>query len=122
MAMTIQSGVKGLILATQGEAFKDENLIAEGLNGKDQQMEKREDGSLHYMDRIWVPLVGGARTKIRDKAHKMRYFRDVVIDFGDVEYHLPLAEFSITIAIIRALLCPLWVVWKEEVTDIVGWR
>ncbi|GKA48551.1 reverse transcriptase domain-containing protein [Tanacetum coccineum] len=70
MAVTIQSGVKGLILAAQGEAFKDENVIAEGLNGTDQQMEKREDGSLHYMDRIWVPLVGGVRTKIMDEAHK----------------------------------------------------
>ncbi|GJW38800.1 putative reverse transcriptase domain-containing protein [Tanacetum coccineum] len=73
MAVTIQSGVKGLILAAQGEAFKDENVIAEGLNGTDQQMEKREDGSLHYMDRIWVPLVGGVRTKIMDEAHKTRY-------------------------------------------------
>nr|GEU63806.1 transposon Ty3-G Gag-Pol polyprotein [Tanacetum cinerariifolium] len=68
-----KSGVKGLILAVQGEAFKDENVIAEGLNGTDQQMEKREDGSLHYMDRIWVPLVGGVRTKIMDEAHKTRY-------------------------------------------------
>ncbi|GJT42987.1 putative reverse transcriptase domain-containing protein [Tanacetum coccineum] len=59
---------------TQGEAFKDENVIAKGLNGTDQQMEKREDGSLHYMDRIWVPLVGGVRTKIMDEAHKTRYF------------------------------------------------
>ncbi|GJZ10740.1 hypothetical protein Tco_0545499 [Tanacetum coccineum] len=59
MAVTIQSEVKGLILAAQGEAFKDENVIAEGLNDTDQQMEKREDGSLHYMDRIWVSLVGG---------------------------------------------------------------
>ncbi|GJV32210.1 hypothetical protein Tco_1392610 [Tanacetum coccineum] len=65
-------GVKGLILAAQSEAFKDENVIAEGLNGTDQQMEKREDGSLHYMDRIWVPLVGGVRTKIVDEAHKTR--------------------------------------------------
>ncbi|GJZ43176.1 putative reverse transcriptase domain-containing protein [Tanacetum coccineum] len=73
MAVTIQSGVKGLILAAQGKAFKDENVIAKGLNGTDQQMEKREDGSLHYMDRIWVPLVGGVRTKIMDEAHKMRY-------------------------------------------------
>ncbi|GJW81526.1 putative reverse transcriptase domain-containing protein [Tanacetum coccineum] len=74
MAVTIQLGVKGLILAAQGEAFKDENVIAEGLNGTDQQMEKREDGSLHYMDRIWVPLVGGVRTKIMEEAHKTRYF------------------------------------------------
>ncbi|GJS33492.1 putative reverse transcriptase domain-containing protein [Tanacetum coccineum] len=73
MAVTIQSGVKGLILAAQGEAFKDENVIDKGLNGTDQQMEKREDGSLYYMDRIWVSLVGGVRTKIMDEAHKMRY-------------------------------------------------
>ncbi|GJV32209.1 putative reverse transcriptase domain-containing protein [Tanacetum coccineum] len=58
---------------TQSEAFKDENVMAEGLNGTDQQMEKREDGSLHYMDRIWVTLVGGVRTKIVDEAHKTRY-------------------------------------------------
>ncbi|GKF03501.1 putative reverse transcriptase domain-containing protein, partial [Tanacetum coccineum] len=70
MAVTIQSGVKGLILAAQGEAFKDENVIAEGLNGTDQQMEKREDGSLYYMDRLRVLLVGGIRTKIMDEAHK----------------------------------------------------
>ncbi|GJT43198.1 putative nucleotidyltransferase, ribonuclease H [Tanacetum coccineum] len=73
MAVTIQSGVKGLILAAQVEAFKDENVIAEGLNCTDQQMEKRKDGSLHYMDRIWVALVGGVRTKIMDEAHKTRY-------------------------------------------------
>ncbi|GJW18977.1 putative reverse transcriptase domain-containing protein [Tanacetum coccineum] len=36
-----KSRVKGLILAAQGEAFKDENVIAEGFNGTDQQMERR---------------------------------------------------------------------------------
>ncbi|GJY45888.1 putative reverse transcriptase domain-containing protein [Tanacetum coccineum] len=40
------SGVKRLILAAQGEAFKDENVIAKGLNGTDQQMEKREEECL----------------------------------------------------------------------------
>ncbi|GKA46794.1 putative reverse transcriptase domain-containing protein, partial [Tanacetum coccineum] len=73
MAVTIQSGVKGLILAAQVEAFKDENVIAKELNGTDQQLEKREDGSIHYMNRIWVPLIGGVRTKNIDKAHKMKY-------------------------------------------------
>ncbi|GJY43347.1 putative reverse transcriptase domain-containing protein [Tanacetum coccineum] len=63
MAMTIQFEVKGLIVAAQGKALKDENVMAEGLNGTDQQMEKREDGSLHYMDRIWVPLVGGVKAE-----------------------------------------------------------
>ncbi|GJZ03379.1 putative reverse transcriptase domain-containing protein [Tanacetum coccineum] len=36
-------------------------------------MERKEDESLYFMDRIWVPLVGGERTIIMDKAHKTRY-------------------------------------------------
>ncbi|GKC35950.1 putative reverse transcriptase domain-containing protein [Tanacetum coccineum] len=32
IAMTIQYGVKGMILAAQGEAFKQENLLAEGTD------------------------------------------------------------------------------------------
>ncbi|GJZ29957.1 reverse transcriptase domain-containing protein [Tanacetum coccineum] len=73
MAMTIQSGVKGMILAAQGEAFNQENVFAERLHGLDQQMERKGDGSLYFMDRIWVPLVGGVRTVIMDEAHKSRY-------------------------------------------------
>ncbi|GJW49638.1 putative reverse transcriptase domain-containing protein [Tanacetum coccineum] len=45
IAMTIQSRVKGMILAAQGEAFKQENLLAEG----------------------------GVRTSIMDEAHQSRY-------------------------------------------------
>ncbi|GKA69669.1 reverse transcriptase domain-containing protein, partial [Tanacetum coccineum] len=48
MAMTIQSGIRGM-------------------------MERREDGSLYFLDRIWVPLVGGVRTIIMDEAHKTGY-------------------------------------------------
>nr|GEZ32257.1 putative reverse transcriptase domain-containing protein [Tanacetum cinerariifolium] len=64
----------------QNEAFKDENVLAGGLNGTDQQMEKRDDGILYYMDRIWVILVGGVRTKIMDEAHKTRYYVHPVAD------------------------------------------
>nr|GEX44367.1 reverse transcriptase domain-containing protein [Tanacetum cinerariifolium] len=70
MAMTIQSGVKIIILAAQSEAFKEENAPAERLHRLDQQMEMKEDESLYFMDRIWVPLVGGVRTIIMDEAHK----------------------------------------------------
>ncbi|GKA19181.1 putative reverse transcriptase domain-containing protein [Tanacetum coccineum] len=54
MAMTIQSGMKR-------------------LNGLEQQMEKRDDGSLYFLDRIWVPLVGDVRITIMDEAHKSKY-------------------------------------------------
>nr|GEW64459.1 putative reverse transcriptase domain-containing protein [Tanacetum cinerariifolium] len=72
MAMTIQSGVRGMILAAQSEAFKQENVHAERLHGLDQQIEKKEDESLYFMNRIWVLLVGGVRMIIMDEAHKTR--------------------------------------------------
>ncbi|GKE98869.1 putative reverse transcriptase domain-containing protein, partial [Tanacetum coccineum] len=72
MAMTIQSGVKRMILAAQSEAFKEENAPVERLHGLDQQMERKEDKSLYFMDRVWVPFVGGVRTIIMDEAHKSR--------------------------------------------------
>ncbi|GJU70859.1 reverse transcriptase domain-containing protein [Tanacetum coccineum] len=56
MAMTIHSGVKGMILAAQSKAFDQENVMNERLHGLDQQMERKRDGSLYFMDRIWVPL------------------------------------------------------------------
>ncbi|GKA95101.1 putative reverse transcriptase domain-containing protein [Tanacetum coccineum] len=37
-------------------------------------MERKEDESLYFMDRIWVPLVGGVRTIIMDEAHNTRCF------------------------------------------------
>ncbi|GKE70743.1 hypothetical protein Tco_1528815, partial [Tanacetum coccineum] len=57
--------VRGMILAAQSEAFKQENVLAERLHGLDQQMERKRDESLYVMDRIWVLLVGS----VMDEAH-----------------------------------------------------
>ncbi|GJR42995.1 putative reverse transcriptase domain-containing protein [Tanacetum coccineum] len=73
MSMAIQSSVKDKILAAQSKTSKAENASAEMLRGQNQQMEKKEDGVLYPMDRIWVPLVGSIRTLIMDKAHALRY-------------------------------------------------
>ncbi|GJY17276.1 putative reverse transcriptase domain-containing protein [Tanacetum coccineum] len=54
-----------------------ENILAESLHGLDQQMEKKEGESLYFMDRIWVPLVGGVRTVIMDGAHNSKMKRDI---------------------------------------------
>nr|GEX67619.1 putative reverse transcriptase domain-containing protein [Tanacetum cinerariifolium] len=109
MAVTIQSGVTGLILAAQGKAFKDENLITKGLNGTDQRMEKREDGSLHYMDHIWVPLVDGVRIKIIDEAHKIRYSVHPRVDkmYYDLRdmYWWPSMKKEIAIYVSKCLTC-----------------
>ncbi|GKB02981.1 hypothetical protein Tco_0831070 [Tanacetum coccineum] len=64
MAMIIQPGIKGMVVAAQSEAFKQENMLSERLHGLDQQMEGREDGSLYFLDSIWVLLVGGMKKDI----------------------------------------------------------
>ncbi|GJU80680.1 putative reverse transcriptase domain-containing protein [Tanacetum coccineum] len=74
VAMTIQSRMKVLILAAQKEAFKQENLLSERLNGLEQQMEKRDDRSLYFLYSIWVPLVGDVWITIMDEAHKSKYY------------------------------------------------
>nr|GEX93350.1 putative reverse transcriptase domain-containing protein [Tanacetum cinerariifolium] len=37
--------------------------------GLDETIEQRSDGTLYYLDRIWVPLKGDVRTLIMDEAH-----------------------------------------------------
>nr|GEU36879.1 putative reverse transcriptase domain, ribonuclease H-like domain, aspartic peptidase domain protein [Tanacetum cinerariifolium] len=36
-------------------------------------IEQRSDGTLFYLDRIWVPLKGDVKTLIMDEAHKSKY-------------------------------------------------
>ncbi|GJR78370.1 hypothetical protein Tco_0149155 [Tanacetum coccineum] len=50
--------VRRMILVAQSEAFKQENVLAERLHGLEQQMERKGDESLYFMDRIWILLVG----------------------------------------------------------------
>ncbi|GJZ99095.1 hypothetical protein Tco_0671646 [Tanacetum coccineum] len=65
MAMTIQSGVKRMILVAQSKAFKQVNATAEMLRGLDQLMERKEDEDMYFM----VSLIGDVRTLIMDEAH-----------------------------------------------------
>ncbi|GJY90856.1 putative reverse transcriptase domain-containing protein [Tanacetum coccineum] len=44
--------------------------LQKGLN---EMIEQRSDGTLYYLDRIWVPLKGDVRTLIMDEAHKSKY-------------------------------------------------
>ncbi|GJT56995.1 putative reverse transcriptase domain-containing protein [Tanacetum coccineum] len=61
--------VRLMILAAQSEAFKQENELAERLHGLRSQMERKEDVSLYFTDRIWVLLAGS----VMDEAHASRY-------------------------------------------------
>ncbi|GJR06815.1 putative reverse transcriptase domain-containing protein [Tanacetum coccineum] len=67
--------VRGMILAAQSEAFKQEKVLAERLRGLDQQMEKKEDESLSRSghDAIWVKV---------DRLTKSAHFLAIREDFN----------------------------------------
>ncbi|GKC31933.1 reverse transcriptase domain-containing protein [Tanacetum coccineum] len=48
------------------------NVVADALS-LDEMIEHISDGTLYYLDRIWVPLKGEVRTLIMDEAHKLKY-------------------------------------------------
>ncbi|GJQ90538.1 putative reverse transcriptase domain-containing protein [Tanacetum coccineum] len=70
MNMTLQSSIKDRILAAQKEAVDEFAGLQKGL---DEMIEQRSDGTLYYLDRIWVPLKGDVRTLIMDEAYKSKY-------------------------------------------------
>ncbi|GKA09682.1 putative reverse transcriptase domain-containing protein, partial [Tanacetum coccineum] len=62
-----------LELGAVNEASEVVDALAEMLQGLDEQMERRRDRALYYLDRIWVPLMGDVRTLKMDEVHKSRY-------------------------------------------------
>ncbi|GJZ26519.1 putative reverse transcriptase domain-containing protein [Tanacetum coccineum] len=70
MNMTLQSSIKDRILTAQKEAVDESAGLQRGL---DEMIEQRNDGTLYYLDLIWVPLKGEVRTLIMDEAYKLKY-------------------------------------------------
>nr|GEV77284.1 putative reverse transcriptase domain-containing protein [Tanacetum cinerariifolium] len=62
-----------LELGAVSEASKNTSTLTEMLKGLDEQLERKEDGGLYLVERIWVPVYGNLRTLIMNKAHAMRY-------------------------------------------------
>nr|GEV01993.1 putative reverse transcriptase domain-containing protein [Tanacetum cinerariifolium] len=55
MNMILQSSIKDMILAAQKEVVDEFARLQKGL---DEMIDQRSDGTLYYLDRIWVPLKG----------------------------------------------------------------
>ncbi|GJQ97132.1 hypothetical protein Tco_0008271 [Tanacetum coccineum] len=53
--MILQSSIKDRILAAQKEDVDDSARLQRGL---DEMIKQRSNGTLYYLDRIWVPLKG----------------------------------------------------------------
>ncbi|GKC10776.1 putative reverse transcriptase domain-containing protein, partial [Tanacetum coccineum] len=67
---TILLSINDRILAAQKKVVDEFAGLQKGL---DEMIEQISDGTLYYMDRIWVPLKGDVRTLIMDEAHKSKY-------------------------------------------------
>ncbi|GJS80825.1 hypothetical protein Tco_0747366 [Tanacetum coccineum] len=63
--------------AAQCEAFKQRVVTRRMATCSSQQMERKGDESLYFMDRIWVLLVGS----VMDEAHASRYLAAMSKDF-----------------------------------------
>nr|GFA22602.1 putative reverse transcriptase domain-containing protein [Tanacetum cinerariifolium] len=77
MNMTLQSSIKDKILAAQKEDVDESVGLRRGL---DKMIEQRSDRTLHYLDRIWVPLKGDVRILIMDEAYKSKYSIHLGVD------------------------------------------
>ncbi|GJU28218.1 putative reverse transcriptase domain-containing protein [Tanacetum coccineum] len=98
MAMTIQSGVKEMILAAQSEAFKQENILEKRLTcirsteWRGSRYKSLTDGQIEHTIRTLEDML-----------------RACVIDFGGSwDVHLPLAEFSYNNSYHSSIQCALF--------------
>ena len=73
LSITIQSHLATQIAVAQSEAMKAENKASEALRGMEKNLEAKEDGVYYFMNRIWVPKIGGFREIVMKEAHKTRY-------------------------------------------------
>nr|GEY22414.1 putative reverse transcriptase domain-containing protein [Tanacetum cinerariifolium] len=104
--MNLQSSINDMILADQKEVSDESAGLQKGL---DEMVKLRNDGSLYYLDRIWVPLKGDVRTLIMDEAHKLKYYVHPEADkmYYDLRdrYWWPGMKKDIAVYVSKSLTC-----------------
>ncbi|GJY93690.1 putative reverse transcriptase domain-containing protein [Tanacetum coccineum] len=74
LGCVLMQRVKVIAYASRQLKIHEKNYTTHDLElGLDEMIGQRSDGTLYYLDRIWVPLKGEVRTLIMDEAHKSKY-------------------------------------------------
>ncbi|GJW20081.1 reverse transcriptase domain-containing protein [Tanacetum coccineum] len=106
MNMTLQSSIKDRTLTAQKEVVDEFAGLQKGL---DKMIELRSDGTLYYLDRIWVPMKGEVRTLIMDEAYKSKFSIHLGADkmYHDLRdrYWWPRMKKDITEYVSKCLTC-----------------
>ncbi|GKA59402.1 putative reverse transcriptase domain-containing protein [Tanacetum coccineum] len=76
MSVTIRSSITDKILVAQGEASKVRNETAEMLHALDQQIKKKEDGGLYFIDGGWDSIDRYALMAMYEEGYRLKAARD----------------------------------------------
>nr|GEV96226.1 retrotransposon protein, putative, Ty3-gypsy subclass [Tanacetum cinerariifolium] len=92
MSMAVYSGLNTKLLEAQNKASKDLKAPAKWLRGLDAQFERRDDGKIYFVDRIWIPSVGVQFGKKEKLVPRYMGPFEIVKRVGPVAYHLRLPQ------------------------------
>ncbi|GJV70316.1 putative reverse transcriptase domain-containing protein [Tanacetum coccineum] len=73
LVVTVHNNLPEQIKNAQVEAYKEENIGAEGFSGEGEPFEVRFDGAKCLKGRVWLPLFGGLSGLIMLESHKSKY-------------------------------------------------
>ena len=73
LSITIQSHLASQIKEAQLDALKPDNVARESLQEMEKELEVKDEGTHYFMNRIWVPKIGGLREVVMHEAHRTRY-------------------------------------------------
>ena len=73
LGLTVRTNLADQIREAHGKTLKSENVSAECLQGMVDYLVPKSDGTLYFMNRIWVPLFGGLCELVLAEAHKSKY-------------------------------------------------
>lgn len=109
LTMTIQSNLATQIRDSQQESLREENIEIECLQGMEKYLENKDDGTMYFMNRIWVPKFSDTRKLFMNVAHKTNYSIHLIADRMYLNmrnlYWWPIMKVEIATYVSKCLIC-----------------